>query len=157
MLWYIKSLSFVEVCFNKPTCTLKEYSNLTRKGKETACSILFSFSVCSICFNFTTWKKRQEKVLRLYLDERAMPDLKSKRINVQAKLWALHFFSPTSVNTGFCWFSSVCCMGEGAISLKCPPICPFIWRNWWVGVNFGQTLRESQVLNDFAFTGGSES
>lgn len=45
--------------------TLKEYSNLTRKGKETACSILFSFNVCSICFNFTTWGKITKRAFLL--------------------------------------------------------------------------------------------
>lgn len=34
--------------------TLKEYSSRTRKGKFTACNILFSFKVCSICFSLTT-------------------------------------------------------------------------------------------------------
>lgn len=34
--------------------TLKAYSSRTRKGKFTACNILFSFKVCSICFSLTT-------------------------------------------------------------------------------------------------------
>lgn len=39
--------------------TLKANSSLTRKGKETACNILFSLSVCSICLSFTTWTHRK--------------------------------------------------------------------------------------------------
>lgn len=35
--------------------TLKQNSSLTRKGKVTACRMRFSFSVCSICFSFTTY------------------------------------------------------------------------------------------------------
>ena len=38
--------------------TLKWYSKLTKKGKLIACRILFSFKVCSTCFNLTTWKTR---------------------------------------------------------------------------------------------------
>ena len=34
--------------------TLKWYSKLTKKGKLIACRILFSFNVCSTCFNLTT-------------------------------------------------------------------------------------------------------
>lgn len=36
--------------------TLKAYSRRTRNGKHTACRILFSFSVCSTCFSFTTFE-----------------------------------------------------------------------------------------------------
>jgi len=35
--------------------TLNEYCILTRKGKSMACRIRFSFSVCSTCFNLTTF------------------------------------------------------------------------------------------------------
>lgn len=34
--------------------TLNANSRLTRNGKDIACRILFSFRVCSTCFNFTT-------------------------------------------------------------------------------------------------------
>ena len=44
--------------------TLKWYSKLTRKGKLMACKILFSFSVCSTCFSFTTCQIKQEWPLR---------------------------------------------------------------------------------------------
>lgn len=36
--------------------TLKCHSRFTKKGKVMACKILFSFKVCSTCFNFTTFK-----------------------------------------------------------------------------------------------------
>ena len=41
----------------KSILTLKWYSKLTKKGKLIACRILFSFRVCSTCFNLTTWSK----------------------------------------------------------------------------------------------------
>lgn len=46
----------------KTDCTLNAYSSLTRKGKLTACNILFSFNVCSICLSFTTWQIKRDKV-----------------------------------------------------------------------------------------------
>ncbi len=39
--------------------TLKWYSSETRKGKEMACRMRFSFRVCSTCFSFTTWNKNE--------------------------------------------------------------------------------------------------
>ncbi len=42
--------------------TLNECSNRTRNGKLTACRMRFSFSVCSICFSFTTWKTRENEL-----------------------------------------------------------------------------------------------
>ena len=47
-----------EVGDAKPT--LKWYSRPTRKGKEMACRMRFSFSVCSTCFNLTTWKTKMD-------------------------------------------------------------------------------------------------
>ena len=41
--------------------TLKEYSSLTRKGKEMAWRILFSFNVCSTCFNLTTYPVTRQR------------------------------------------------------------------------------------------------
>lgn len=55
--WYLKckhALPWNPTTTLKVMTTLKEYSSLTRKGKFTACNILFSFSVCSICFSLTT-------------------------------------------------------------------------------------------------------
>lgn len=46
--------------------TLKCHSRFTKKGKVMACKILFSFKVCSTCFNFTTFKfeaNRQNYIL----------------------------------------------------------------------------------------------
>ena len=54
-----------------PLLTLKWYSKLTRKGKLMACRILFSFSVCSTCFNLTTCTQTlgQQRILRWVLTE----------------------------------------------------------------------------------------
>ena len=38
--------------------TLKCHSSFTRNGKSIAWRILFSLSVCSTCFNFTTYKQK---------------------------------------------------------------------------------------------------
>lgn len=46
-----------EICLEpKQQPTLKCHSRFTKKGKVMACKILFSFKVCSTCFNFTTFK-----------------------------------------------------------------------------------------------------
>ena len=47
------------LCFVLSLITLKWYSRLTRNGKEIAWRIRFSFRVCSICFNLTTWTRRK--------------------------------------------------------------------------------------------------
>ena len=43
------------------TPTLKCHSRFTKNGKVMACRILFSFKVCSTCFNFTTLSHRAKR------------------------------------------------------------------------------------------------
>ena len=45
--------------------TLKWYSSETRKGKEMACRMRFSFRVCSTCFSFTTYKRTDSHMMNL--------------------------------------------------------------------------------------------
>ena len=45
-----------EIIWNKRKQTLKCHSRFTKNGKVMACKILFSFKVCSTCFNFTTFE-----------------------------------------------------------------------------------------------------
>ena len=49
------------------TYTLNEYSSLTRKGNDIAANILFSFNVCSTCFNFTTCGIELPLIITVYL------------------------------------------------------------------------------------------
>ena len=71
-------------CFNK--LTLNEYSNLTKKGKLIDCKIFFSFSVCSTCFNLTTWenntsefwKQKRNKTINKLNDRQKWRDHKSQ-------------------------------------------------------------------------------
>lgn len=50
------SLIMKRIYWNTQQPTLKCHSRFTKKGKVMACKILFSFKVCSTCFNFTTFK-----------------------------------------------------------------------------------------------------
>lgn len=103
--------------------TLNAYSSLTRKGKLTACNILFSFNVCSICLSFTTWQIKRDnmnwstnrtytsnrKLLYIYFTSPSNPGMQQEQVIMSFLGYLAGYIK---------WHQTFCCMFQPTFCLS---------------------------------------